>query len=183
MFTVTIRPIEVTDLPIMLAWGQNSEIWKYMPTSRRGEKLTWEKHHEWFVKRTSRADFMIIAKGTHDAWARAVGVVHVTNSQHPAPEVGLYIGETTLWGQGIGKRALSLVLDILFISHSAQKVYAVIHPRNKRSVKLFTSAGFKKVGKARHGQGLYLFEIPAPEVVCLKTSPYPSLTLQPSTGA
>jgi RimJ/RimL family protein N-acetyltransferase len=117
---------------------------------------------------------------------RPVGVIHAIDyetgsSYHPVikiPEVGLYIGEVELWGQGVGKQALTQMLELL----PERAAYAVIHRKNERSIKLFTSLGFKKIGKARKGQELYLFQILQAEVKCLRSLQSPSLTLQPSTG-
>jgi len=177
MTKVTLRPIRETDLPLMLAWGNIPEIWKYLPTSRKGEGLTWETHHNWFVNRKRRVDYMIDI-------GRPVGVIHATDylsSDSPVkiPEIGLYIGETGVWGQRIGKQALAQMLELL----PQPVAYAVIHPRNKRSIRLFTSLRFKKVGKARKGQDLYLFQILPVEVECLRSLRSPSLTLKLSTSA
>lgn len=180
MAKVTLRPIRESDLPLMLAWGNMPEIWEYLPSSRKGEKLTWENHLIWFVNRRNRVDYMIDI-------GRPVGVIHATDylsSDSPVkiPEIGLYIGEPGLWGQGVGKQALAQMLDLL----PQPVAYAVIHPRNKRSIRLFTSLRFKKVQKARKGQDLYLFEIlryRTVEVEWLRSMSSPSLTLEPSTSA
>ena len=102
--SVYLRELKKSDLELLLAWAHISEIWEYLPTSRRGEKLTWEKHFQWWTNRQNRIDWMIIYDG------RSVGVVHVCNLDTDYPEIGLYIGEVTLWGKGIGKKALELAL-------------------------------------------------------------------------
>jgi len=156
MQRVSLRKVRSWDLPLMLAWANNSKIWEYLPTSRKGENLTWEDHYSWWRSRTGdRQDWMIMVRWEGFSY-RPVGVVHVTELQSEVPEVGLYIGETTLWGQGIGKEALRLLLS--GFRNSRPKVRAVIHPHNKRSVALFTGLGFVKTGKAegeRKGQECY----------------------------
>jgi RimJ/RimL family protein N-acetyltransferase len=141
---VVLRRLAEEDLPLLLAWSRIPEIWKFLPTSRRKEKLTWEKHHAWFHNRKARSDFIIDI-------GRPVGVIHVDYEQDFYPEIGLYIGEPDLWGQGIGKKALQQILERC----PDPVAYAVIHPKNKRSIRLFTSLGFHRVGKARNGQHLY----------------------------
>lgn len=141
---VFLRPLTEEDLPLLLAWAQNPQIWKYMPTSRKGEQLTWEKHYQWWRQRKNRNDWLVFYEN------RPVGVVHADFGREPV-EVGIYIAEIELWGRGIAKEALSQALRLI----GRHRVQAVIHPRNKRSLALFASLGFKKIGKARTGQDLY----------------------------
>ena len=156
---VTLRSLGSSDLPLMLAWAWIPQIWEYMPTSRKGENLKWEDHWTWFRKGAyfgNRLDWMITVQ------ERGVGVIHATLDTE-YPEIGLYIGEVSLWGQGVGKRALEIVMGKLS-TFGHKTTQAVIHPRNKRSIKLFTSLGFKEVGGARNGQRLYRYTLGGPEI-------------------
>ena len=144
---VSLKPLSKEDLPLLLAWAWISEVWEYMPTSRRGERLTWEKHNKWFSERKWRSDWKIIVDG------RAVGSIHISNMDLDYPEIGLYIAEIPLWGEGVGRRAIELVLK-LYITMKKPGLHAVIHPNNKRSIRLFTGLGFMKIGGARNGQDL-----------------------------
>ena len=148
---VKLREVTREDLPLLLAWAWIPEIWKYLPTSRRREKLLWGEHIAWWHTRQYRDDQMIMVDG------RSVGVVHISDLNTSTPEVGIYIGEISSWGMGIGKQALQeFVRQVSW--GGFQKLHAVIHPRNKRSVNLFTQCGFRKIGKARKGQDLYEFD-------------------------
>ena len=146
-----LREVEEGDLELLLAWAHISQIWRYLPTSRKGESLTWEKHRLWWDRLRNRLDWMIIYQ------ERRVGVLHITGLDSIEPEIGLYIGETTLWGQGVGKRALSLGIEKAK-ELGIEKLQAMIHPKNCRSVRLFQSLGFKKTGKGRKGQDCYMWE-------------------------
>jgi len=147
---VSLQELRDTDLPLLLAWAHIKEIWTYLPTSRAGENLTWESHFGWWRSREDRMDWMI--RVNLDAYGpRPVGVV-IANLR--SSEIGLYLGEVTLWGKGIGKEALRLgTLRMFHMEHKV--IVAVIHPDNLRSIKLFTGLGFRKVGKARGGQDEY----------------------------
>lgn len=156
MFEVDLRPLDDTDLPILLAWAHMLKIWEHLPTSRKSEQLTWEEHNKWFhFKRDNRFDWIILLDD--GKWKqRPVGVVHVIEIEKEYPEVGLYIGDTNLWGKfGIGKKALQLAMDRMSVYLHVQGLCAMIHPNNKRSIKLFKNLGFKKVGEARKGQYRY----------------------------
>jgi len=156
----TLRKAKEADLELMLAWAQVPQYWQYLPSSRKGERLVWESHYSWWKSREDRVDWIIIYDDKQTR-PRAVGVVHVANLDTVHPEVGLYIADEDIWGRSIGRGALELVLD------KSKKVYdrlwAVIHPDNKRSIRLFTGLGFKEIGSAREGQCLYECTFGRPE--------------------
>ena len=165
MLKVDLKPLDDTDLPILLAWAHIPEIWRYLPTSRQNEKLTWDDHNKWFYfKRNNRFDWLILVDDRK--WkSRPVGVVHAVEVNREYPEVGLYIGDTNLWGKfGIGRKALGLVMERIVYYSYIKGLHAVIHPENKKSIRLFTNFGFIKIGKAREGQELYEYTFNRPEV-------------------
>lgn len=63
--------------------------------------------------------------------------------------VGLEIGEKDLWGQGLGREVLGLLLEEAFGSLDLHRVEAVIYSFNVRSVRLFEGAGFRREGILR----------------------------------
>ena len=155
MYIVSLRPIREEDLPLLLAWSYISPVWEYLPTSRKGEELTWEQHNKWFYyKRGTRLDWMVIVEEKYER-PRPTGVVHVVDIDKLYPEIGLYIGEMRLWEKGIGKDALRLGIREMERYSHVGGLHAVIHPENKRSIRLFTSLGFKRIGESRKEQSLY----------------------------
>ena len=150
-YQVALRSVRDEDLELLLAWAWIPSIWVYMPTSRRVEVLTWEHHYRWWQQRRNRKDWMILLED--EGFQRRVGVVHIDFNSEP-PEIGLYIGEITLHGKGIGKRALEMAIE----ESECNNLVAVVNPQNGRSVALFEGLGFKYKGGARHGQTLYGFD-------------------------
>ena len=166
MAEVTLRLISEGDLPLLLAWAWIPQVWEYLPTSREGEKLTWDSHLRWWKRRKNRVDWLISADRKHP---HPVGVVHINDLDKEYPEIGLYIGEVTLWGKGIGTQALEEGIHRMdtickWGRRPYKGLHAVIHPENVTSVKLFTGVGFIKIGEARKEQGLYEYPFNRPEV-------------------
>jgi len=157
---VNLREIRDTDLPLLLAWAHIKEIWTYLPTFRQNENLTWENHWEWWKIREGRIDFMIEVN-TEDYGFRPVGVVIVNLKSQ---ELGIYIGEVNLWGKEIGKKALATAMDFMKTHYKWDYFWAVIHPKNKRSRRLFQSLGFQKTGPGRSGQNKYEYTSSRPTV-------------------
>ena len=130
------QPAFLTEL--LLAWHNDTEITKLMPSAHI---LTWEEHLEWWQTRTNRRDFLIFYDGV-----RTVGTVHYTFSG----EVGILIGEKTLWNKGIGTAALTKLLAMLPLQRS---MWAAIHSENIASKRAFTKAGFVNTHEPeRNGQ-------------------------------
>lgn len=131
-YQITLRSVKFADLPLLLAWRSDKEITQYMPVAR-DERLTWKEHYRYW-NTVGHRDWMIIIK------ERPVGIVHIL----PATgEVGIIIGEKTLWGKGIATEALRLMLELVAKNQLTHKlIWAAIHPENIASQKTFTKAGF-----------------------------------------
>ena len=129
---VSLRPTEEADLPLLLAWRHNPQVMRYFVDG--GE--TWEEHWRWWQSKP--CSFIIRYR------SRPVGEVHYTLDA--LPEVGIYIGETALWGKGIGREAMALLLQELRAStwrHTPYEVVvASVHPDNKPSIRMFRALGF-----------------------------------------
>ena len=59
--------------------------------------------------------------------------------------VDLFIGETDLWGYGLGRRALRIVTRHLFQARSASQVVSNPQVDNPRAVRSYLAAGFRNV--------------------------------------
>jgi len=125
---VNLRPAQHSDLELMLAWRSDEEIYRHFRD--QNEPLEWESHVSWFKSRDAdRHDWIIEYNG------RRVGVVCVT----PTNEVGIYIGEKSLWGHGVATNALAKAC-----ANIETPLTAEIHEENIHSQKLFKTAGFTR---------------------------------------
>jgi len=79
-----------------------------------------------------------------------VGVCGITNVDNVSmkAEIGYWVGKTH-WGNGYGKQAASLLLEIAFEKLGLNRVYATVLSFNERSIKLLQSVGFVKEGVLR----------------------------------
>ena len=111
---MTVKPEQIKlsrlgmgELELVLAWRNDPEVMRYLPSAQR--PLTWEDHLAWYERYEPyhgvaiRQDWMIeLTESGHD---RGVGVVHYITY---TSEIGLIVGEKTLWGQGVGRIALNI---------------------------------------------------------------------------
>lgn len=130
---IAFRPLQIDDLELVLAWRSNPEI--YENFSEQSGPLAWDNHLSWFSSRpTGRYDYVIEYKG------RRVGSVNID----PDSYVGVYVGETDLWGEGIGSAAVEWICQ----EHHRDEFYAEIHEENTASRRLFEDCGFDEVDES-----------------------------------
>ncbi len=157
---VTLREATESDLELVMAWRSNPLVYEQMYLQKG--PLVWEEHWKWWHTRdTSWKIFIIQCADTLtglETGRRSVGVVQISRLDTQEPEVGIYIGETTLWGKGIGKEAL-LESHVFLSELGYKKVVAAILDSNERSKRLFTSLGYQYVGIANPSESLYRKEL------------------------
>lgn len=86
--------------------------------------------------------FILINNGQH-----LIGFIKLVSILKDEYEIVIVIGERQLWGQGYGHSALEQCLKFAFFELRAKKLRAKIHSNNKRSIKIFTICGFKKINE------------------------------------
>ena len=139
------------DLELMMAWRSDSETYRGFYSQEK--PLTWEEHLDWFRSRNKDwRTFVIIYDG------RKVGVVTVGQLDYWEPESGIYIGEKTLRGKGVGKKALKLAIAWLR-ERNYRYTRTTIKDDNVNSIKLYHSLGFLRIGEAREGESLYRLKL------------------------
>jgi RimJ/RimL family protein N-acetyltransferase len=140
---LNFRPVQVQDLELLLAWRSNTDIYNHF--KNQDTALTWQDHVSWFASRDdSRHDYIIEYKG------RRVGSVYIDENQY----VGIYIGETSLHGKGVGSQAIEWITK-KFDEH--EPLWAEIKTENKASQKAFKKCGFEQVTE-KNGWAEYKFE-------------------------
>ena len=146
-----------SDLPILMAWRSNPLI--YSGFYSQNHPLEWKGHLKYHTTRNSDWRTFII-EVTEDDFTRPVGVLNIGQLDNWKPELGILIGETTLWGRGIGMVALRYAIDwVKSRQNSYQVIGATILDNNKRSIRLFTSMGFVRICKAREGESEYEYRL------------------------
>ncbi|WP_208559494.1 GNAT family N-acetyltransferase [Marinilactibacillus kalidii] len=129
---LTIRPIEISDLPRLwaLVFKEEAPEWKqwdapYYPHKRKSYETFLETADDWVNQK--------------DSWAievagEFVGVVTYYWEHEPSKwlECGIVLYESGKWGKGLGTRALSLWIDRLFNTLPLVRVGFTTWSGNKR---------------------------------------------------
>ena len=152
---IRLRAVEREDLPRFTAWLNQPEVAnnlaQFLPFSMSDEE-------DWFEnmrKRPREEHPLVIEIPAADGW-KPVGNISLMNLDWIArsAEVGLFIGETANWDQGIGTKALRLMLRHAFQTLNLNRVFLRVFDTNPRGIHVYEKVGFIYEGRLR--QALYL---------------------------
>lgn len=157
---IRLRDATQADLTLIMSWRSNPLI--YQGFYQQKEPLKWQEHIDWWGSRNKDWwEFIIVLiEGTQ---VRDVGVLTLGQLDYWEFEIGVMIGEVTLWGKGIAKEAVRLGIE-KGKKYGKNYCRTTILDNNERSIRLFKSLGFKRVGDARPGESLYRKELSSADI-------------------
>ena len=140
---VTIRPITYDDTENIIKW-RNSEYVNSRFIDRR--LFTKESHEAWlknFVETGKVAQFIILLDG------EAVGSVYLRDidADKKEAEYGIFIGEESARGKGVGTKSAKLILKYAFEELGLKNIFLRVLKNNPGAVRSYEKAGFKKIDR------------------------------------
>lgn len=137
---VYLRSITYDDTPMVVKWRNQENVIKYF--IYRGE-FTAQTHETWLKEKveTGKVDqFVVCMKDTDEP----IGCTYIRDIDllNKKAEYGVFIGEESARGQGIGKEILNLTVNYAFSVRHLHKVYARVIESNKASLYTFLHCGF-----------------------------------------
>lgn len=144
--TVTLRPIEDADTPMIVKWRNQDFVRKNF--FYRGP-FTEEVHTNWLRTKVDTgqvAQFIILLGDS------PVGSIYLRDidTWNKKAEYGLYIGEEAALHQGVGTRAGQLILDYGFGVLGLNKIYLRLMASNVAAQKSYLKVGFHMEGHFRY---------------------------------
>lgn len=151
---VRLRGIERSDIPLFVAWLNDPEVNENLALSIPLSQAMEENWFENMLKRPQEEIPMTIEVRQGEAWV-AVGNCGLFDIHWHirSAEVGIFIGEKSLWNQGYGTEALRLLLRHGFESLNLNRIFLRVYETNLRAVRSYEKAGFILEGRQR--QGMY----------------------------
>lgn len=137
-----IRPLMMDDYEIVLNWSKDDDFcsangWK----KKRGAEELYQWWHN-CVKNTSE-DFIRMGI-EYDG--QLVGYVDLACIRDNTAELGIAIGESTLWGKGIGFNAAQCMMDYA-LNLGITSLDAETHETNHRSRRMLEKLGFEEISR------------------------------------
>ena len=102
---IYLRTATDADMAIVLAWRNNPDVYNLTYSQRK--PLSWSIHKVWWQSREDWVKLMVCLID-EDLVERPVGILNISPLCYWSPEIGITIGETSLWGNGVGAEAFAL---------------------------------------------------------------------------
>jgi RimJ/RimL family protein N-acetyltransferase len=152
---IRLRAPERDDLPRFVRWLNDPEVRHglllYLPMSLAEEENWFEN----MLTRPAAEHPMVIEIRQEDGW-QPIGNcgVHNIDGRCRSAEIGLFIGEKELWGQGYGTEVMQLLLKHAFETLNLNRLSLDVYETNPGAIRAYEKAGFVQEGRKR--QGMYL---------------------------
>lgn len=144
---VYLRPMTRGDTDLIVTWRNSEEVRRNFIYQ---ELFTREGHESWIknMVETGKVMQMIICDLTGNT---PLGSVYIRDidRQHRKAEYGIFIGEESARGRGVGTAAARLMLDYCFHEEKLHRVYLRVFASNVRAIRSYEKAGFIKEGQLR----------------------------------
>lgn len=145
---IKLRKLTLNDTNIYHSWRNDVEV--MYTTSPLLDIYTLEETEEFIsliISQSNAKSYIIEHKETN----QAVGIVSLSNIDYKnrSAECIIDIGEKATWGKGIGKAALSLILEYAFRELNLHRVFLNVFSFNERAIKLYEKMGFMREGVLR----------------------------------
>lgn len=143
---IRLRPLERKHLSKCVEWLNDPEVTENLALS---EPVSMEGEQRWFDDllrdNSTRVYAIETVEGEHIG---NVGL-HEIDLHNRKTELGIVIGEKSLWGKGYGTEAVLLALKLAFEGMNLNRVYLRTFVNNERAQKCYERAGFVKEGILR----------------------------------
>jgi RimJ/RimL family protein N-acetyltransferase len=147
---VRLRGAERSDLEKFVEWINDPEVTAgltlFLPMSSVDE----EKWFDTAMQRPQEEKPLVIDMKDGAGW-RLIGNSSFFDFDWVArsAEVGIMIGDKTVWNQGYGTEVMTLLLRHGFETLNLNRVYLRVYAENKRAIRTYEKAGFVHEGRMR----------------------------------
>jgi RimJ/RimL family protein N-acetyltransferase len=145
---VRLRPVEEGDLPHFVTWLEDMDVRRWLAMSEMPPP-TLESEHEWYQERKQDPSCVIWCIESEEG--RPIGDVGLglIDKTHKRAELGIFIGDKTFWGRGLGPDAIHRVLRYAFEELTLRRVQLHVDEDNLRGIRCYEKCGFVREGLLR----------------------------------
>lgn len=137
-----------TDAPLLAQWLSDLSV--TTPLGAIGQAFGVEDEEEW-IERVRRDRYnpnfaIVVREGTQ--LVGSMGLKGVDHKRGTA-ELGICVGEKSVWGKGYGAEAIRLLVDYAFTLQNLHAIHLKLWEFNARARRAYLKAGFKDAGRLR----------------------------------
>ena len=144
---IYLRPMTTEDTDMIVAWRNSEEVRRNFIYQ---DLFTREGHESWIknMVETGKVVQMVICETADD---KPLGSVYIRDidRQHNKAEYGIFIGEESARGRGVGTAAARLMLEYCFREEKLHRVYLRAFASNAGAIRSYEKAGFTREGFLR----------------------------------
>lgn len=137
---IYLRPITYDDTKLIIRWRNDDSVKQYFIYRKPFTKEGQEKWMREEIETNNAFQFIVCENETN----RPIGCTYLRDYDrtHNKAEYGVFIGEESMRGRGLGKEMLNLTLQFAFEVKKLHKVFARVLSDNAASLHCFLSCGF-----------------------------------------
>ncbi|HHT27924.1 MAG TPA: GNAT family N-acetyltransferase [Firmicutes bacterium] len=143
---VIIRSLEATDLSKIVTWTLDEEVNRFLESDypkNLSDCVAWLQE----VQSNRLAQHFAITT-VDNQLIGDIELDHISWRSGDA-ELRIRIGEKSLWDKGYGTDAVLTLIDYAFTRMSLKRIYLRVYAANRRAVRCYEKAGFRKEGRLR----------------------------------
>lgn len=144
---VTLRPITLNDAPTFVRWFSDPAIVRYMLPAIYKISLAKEKEYIKNVLK-NKTDLIFCIISETGEFIGSTGI-HLDSPENKVAGFGIVIGDKKYWGKGYAGECIELLGDYVFNKLKYNRWRLTVFVENKKAVKAYLKAGFKKEGRIR----------------------------------
>lgn len=148
---VALGPLVEEDLEQFWFWVNDKEVTQYLSDNLFLNVFTRTMEEKWLKKVLEGTDltltFAILIKPEY----KLIGVISLDRIdwRDRNAMLGVFIGDKSLWGRGLGSEAIILLLDYAFNILGLLKVSLHVLEYNKRAIRAYKKVGFSESGRLK----------------------------------
>lgn len=144
-----LRPLELSDLVALNGWRNNRAL--TMQTHGFRFPISLEMDREWYRRTILEAAPAMAVFAIQDETGAAVGLAQLNGIDlvHRHAELGLYLGESRVRGQGLGTAAVGELCAFGFDDLNLRRIFLQVTVGNEPAIRSYRAQGFTEEGVLR----------------------------------
>jgi diamine N-acetyltransferase len=150
---IHLRAIEKEDLPRFVAWLNDPEVALHLSLIYPMSLLHEEHWHERMLQLPLAEQPLTIERETPEGWT-PIGNIGLSAFEpvNRSAELGIFIGEKSVWNQGYGREAIELLLGYGFDTLNLNRIFLRVDESNPGGIHCYEHAGFVHEGRLRQAK-------------------------------
>lgn len=141
--TIALRPLRIDDYKTVLRWSRDESFCSANEWELNRDE---EELYEWWSRCVNNKAEGFIRMGI-DFEGKLIGYADLASIEGHTAEIGIAIGETTLWVKGIGYHSTLVLMNYASVNLGISTFTAETHESNLRSRKMLQNLSFVETSR------------------------------------